>query len=374
MKKKLLLALALLALLSPLPAHAQFSAQIQAARGRLKLFTTAALPSACAPGFTVYDTTTDTPKVCQNDGVTFATISGGGGAASSVTSVSGGSLTFTGPTAARVYAIRDANDTIATVGAANTWTAGQVFSASSSFSANLTLNGSVNVSGTNYIDFASDISGTGGIGAFNTLSRPVLIAGTTANAWHLEEVGDYSFNFTNGPCGTSACTDPNFIVHSHNQDTTQYVATAAYGFAGQMVKTLTESSATAVVAIPVVSDQGTGGTLKYTVFASDGTNQQGRSGEVRFAAVAEGTTTTCAVFGVDITATGIAGPTANPDQTEDGSGTGAITSGTLTYGWTKTQGSNLCTLNLNAVSSLTQTTLQIQYRVDLVGPGQPNPQ
>lgn len=61
-------------------AHAQpFSAQIEAARGRHKLYTTAQLPATCAPGTEVFDTTVEETKVCLNDGVTWQTAGGGGG-------------------------------------------------------------------------------------------------------------------------------------------------------------------------------------------------------------------------------------------------------------------------------------------------------
>jgi hypothetical protein len=60
-------------------------------------------------------------------------------------------------------------------------------------------------------------------GTTNTPDSPQLLTNVTANSWHLYEVGDVGFDFNNGPCGTSACTDPTFIVHSHNQNTAQWV-------------------------------------------------------------------------------------------------------------------------------------------------------
>jgi hypothetical protein len=326
--------------------------------------------------------------VFQDNGVTQSQISDGGGFDAMVTGkdlgtttnpwrnivlhMSGtygtGSWTFAGtPTGNRVLTIPgDASITLAAKGINNAFSTGQ------------SVTGNIDV-GSN-VDKGLLFGAAAAPAIYMSASAqapdaPYLAtAEAVANAWHLGENADEGANLGNGACGSSVCTDPSLVIHSHNQDTTQFVTYASYGLAGQMLKTLTESSATAVVAIPVASDAATGGSLKYTVFASDGTGQQARFGEVRFSQVAEGTTSTCTVLGVDQGPAGIGGPTANPDQTEDGSGVGALTTGTLTYAWTVTAGTNLCTYNLNAVSSLTQTTLQIKYRVDLVGPGQPSPQ
>jgi hypothetical protein len=60
------------------PAFSQpFSAQIEAARGRNKLFATTALPASCAPGTTVWDSTVQSLKVCANDGVTWNLVGSG---------------------------------------------------------------------------------------------------------------------------------------------------------------------------------------------------------------------------------------------------------------------------------------------------------
>jgi len=137
--------------------------------------------------------------------------------------------------------------------------------------------------------------------------------------------------------------------------------------------TLTESSATAILTIPVAVSRATGGEIVYTVEASDASNTQARSGRVQYAvANTSAGTEICNVFGV-VTTQAAGGDTtnaANPTQVQDGSGVGAITSGTLTYAWSvDTTGTNQCVLKLNAVSSLTQTTLQAHYTVIQSGPG-----
>lgn len=432
MKKKLL-ALAAFALLAltPLPAQAQpFSAQITAAMGRLKLFTTAILPSVCAPGFMVYDTTANAPKVCQNDGVTFATISGGGGGANTALSnlaavsvnsnllaqtgvtlgslanpfnniflnVSGiygtgaytlsgtptalrtlaladasgsvplgpavGFITFTGPTTSRSYAIRDAADTIMTVGSVDTITAVKTFNVATAMANDTAYGKNTNAAGAFYPNLTAPAP-----------DAPGLAPGSTSNTWLVLENADAGFAFNGGgEAGTSAATDPGISIVSHNQDNINYRAYRFYGDAGKATKTLTESSATSVVQITVASSSCTGGDIFYSVFATDTTDFQVRRGHVSFQGCNKAGTMTCKVFGTDQGPAGVGGPTLNPDQTEDGSGAGVLTSGTLTYGWTSTTGAAACNFLVNAVSSLTQTTLEAYSRFSLVGPGQVLPQ
>lgn len=215
---------------------------------------------------------------------------------------------------------------------------------------------------------------------------------TTSNSIHVSERADIGFDFQN-PCttglGTAACTDPTLIVHSHNQDTGEFLSLAHDGKAGVLAGgnstvldglirlggtvTLTESTATTVLTIPIPVTTGSGGFINYVVDARDATNVQIRTGNVSFAvANTSGGTETCNVFGIGPTTQAVGGNTtnpANPTEVQDGSGTGAITSGTLTYAWSvDTTGTNSCVLKLNAVSSLTQTTLQVHYTVISTGP------
>lgn len=132
---------------------------------------------------------------------------------------------------------------------------------------------------------------------------------------------------------------------------TQYTGASASGLQGELFKTLTEAAATSVVQIPVASDTGVGGMLAFTVFASDGTAQQLRTGRAQFAAVAEGVTETCTIT----------------DET-DGSII-AATTGTLTYTVAcDTTPANAVNLQINATSSLVQTTLRAYYRLYMHGP------
>jgi hypothetical protein len=125
-----------------------------------------------------------------------------------------------------------------------------------------------------------------------------------------------------------------------------YVTTSIQGGA---VKTLTETSATGFVTVAIPSSGGCAGYVDYTVFAADATNTQLKSGQLYFSAAATsgGTVTAATISDVN---------TLNP-----------VTSGTLSNTMTQTTGANLITLLANATSSLTQTTLEIRYRVMLQG-------
>ena len=121
---------------------------------------------------------------------------------------------------------------------------------------------------------------------------------------------------------------------------------------GTNTKTLTESSATGFVNITVPSETTTGGSVGYCIEANDGTNYQSRCGEIKWTAVNKAGTITCAV--------------STPDTATE---TVAVSSGTLTWAPTCTDTTNAVQLKANAVSSLTQTLLQINYRVVVTGNG-----
>lgn len=217
-----------------------------------------------------------------------------------------------------------------------------------------------------------------------TPDGPLLTTGSTANSWQIAESADSNFDFQNGcttGLGTAACTDPTVIIRSHNQDTGEFLSFAHDAKAGVIVGgnstalngtfrlggtvALGAGSATTVVTIPVASGAGTGGKVVYTVFASDGTDHQSRSGTVHYQVVNKAGTETCVVSGIDALFS------INPDQTKDGSSI-AASSSTLTYTWgVDVTGANQCALTLNAASGLTENVLRIDYTVMQQGPGVP---
>lgn len=101
---------------------------------------------------------------------------------------------------------------------------------------------------------------------------------------------------------------------------------------------LTESTATNLTSIALASGKVTGGTATLTVWASDGTDHQALTSEVRFSAVNKAGTVT-----------------ATCTQTD---GTTAASTGTLTVTYDATASGNNLLLRANATSSLTQTILR----------------
>ena len=125
---------------------------------------------------------------------------------------------------------------------------------------------------------------------------------------------------------------------------TMYLATSLQGSA---TKVLTESSATSFVSVSVANSSYCAGHVDYVVFAADASDAQSVTGQLFFSAVA---TSAGAV-----TAAGLS----------DQHNLNPTTTGTLTNAMTQTTGTNLLTLQANAASSLSQTTLKIDYRVML---------
>lgn len=112
-------------------------------------------------------------------------------------------------------------------------------------------------------------------------------------------------------------------------------------------KTLTKSSATSVVDIAIPSNSALGGEFFYSIFATDGTDYQVLRGHIPFSAVSKaGTLTATAGTAVEIT---------------------SLSTGTFTNTVTNVTGTNKITLKLNAVPSLTATTLTVSYRIIMDG-------
>ena len=109
--------------------------------------------------------------------------------------------------------------------------------------------------------------------------------------------------------------------------------------------TLTDGVATTVVTIELPTTTRCGGTITYTIEASDGTDFQSLSGQVRYAAVNK-----AGVYTTQIT-----------EEVVQAAVQSAVS--TLTDTWTITTGTNLINIQLNADSSLTTTTLRVQMQV-----------
>jgi len=204
---------------------------------------------------------------------------------------------------------------------------------------------------------------------YNTVLTPdgmPYMVGSTANSLRVYEHADLGSDLQNGPCGSAACTDPTIMVFDTTAATTSYGAMAAYGTAGGTRKTLTETTATSTIRIPVAAGAGAGGTFNYCVFASDATDQQQRCSRIKFSVTNKAAAETCGLN----TDTAVAND-ASITETEDGNAA-SISAGTLTYAITcDVTPANAVDIQVNATSSLTQTTLEARYWVQLMGPGQP---
>lgn len=226
-------------------------------------------------------------------------------------------------------------------------------------------NGDYTIAGTNFANTFSSIQtmandirlniGSGPVGRIGanttqTPDNPVLYTEATSQAWQIFGTGQVGSDMGNGACGTSACVDPTLTIHSAVANQTDYCSWSSNGLSCKYVKTLTESAATSVFRVPVAAEEGTGGEFWYTIYATDGSTPQVRQGRVIFSVTNDGGTETC-VLGT-------------PEET-DNTPTGTLTV-TVTCDTTPT---NAVDLQLNAVSSLSQTTLESRNTLILVGPG-----
>jgi hypothetical protein len=113
---------------------------------------------------------------------------------------------------------------------------------------------------------------------------------------------------------------------------------------GASSKALAAATPTGFVDIPVASDARIGGVIEYCVEADDGTDFQIESGLIKFAA------------------TNKAGTVSTATPTDCGAPLQVLDSGTLTVAFTATAGADKITINCDAASSLTETTLRIRFR------------
>jgi hypothetical protein len=170
--------------------------------------------------------------------------------------------------------------------------------------------------------------GVGGVTADNATARLQVKGGTADNT-------------ASGLNITDSSTVTTFAVRNDGQ-----AKIGAGGVAGTNTKNLTESSATAFVQIGVASGSSLGGCIHYEIVANDASDFQNRSGTIHFSIVNKAGTLTANI-----------GTVINESI--------AVSTGTLTNSFDTSNGTNLVNIRANAVSSLTQTTLAIKYRVEI---------
>lgn len=277
-------------------------------------------------------------------------------------------LTVSGPTAARTITIDDAAQTLAARNRDNTFDAAniQTFNANHPASQALPTDAPF-VKFQNSVDptqngFTVGVYDGSGIGMYFMLYGAEAAAGggfhflrdlsglTEANAAQI--YGDYTSRAN--PFMANKSSPQHGYYHSSSEGVMGMVTGVGNSrmVMSRTHATLTESAATTLVDINMADATGCGATITYTVWATNGTDHQMRTGRIQFQGVNKANAETC-------TMTSVAG-TADTSITEleDGSGDGAISSGTLTYAVTIATGTNDCQIQINAVSSLTQTQLR----------------
>ncbi len=130
---------------------------------------------------------------------------------------------------------------------------------------------------------------------------------------------------------------------------------AAGGIQGANSTTLTEGAATSFASFAVASNSYGAIKITYVVHADDGTDFQARAGELFVAVVNKAGTLTCTLFRAQGSGT--------VDNTTDNV---AVSAGTLTHTFTCVTATNSVLIKDSATSSLTQTTLAIQWRADVI--------
>lgn len=203
-----------------------------------------------------------------------------------------------------------------------------------------------------------------GIRSENTPDILQFTTGTTSNSLNIMEDADIAFDFNNGGCGTSACTDPTLILRSHNQDVDEFIQlsnngtrgevragnsgqagadleldtgglTRAYYRAGTLA--VADNTATTMFTITLGDDTDAGGTISFCAMAtSAATDRQKTCGEINFSAT-------------DVTA-GAGGEVCNSVIT--GANSTAPSTGTLTVTTASTTGTDLCNVQITSDSSL----------------------
>jgi hypothetical protein len=134
------------------------------------------------------------------------------------------------------------------------------------------------------------------------------------------------------------------LVTSNAGKLIHLMASGADKYVTGMKKTLTSGTPVALIDVALPTLKATGGVIKATIVAINATDVQERTQLVRFSSVNKG-----GVYTNDVTIAfeGV-----------------VVSTGTLTGAWTVTNGTNKITLNLNATSSITPTTLYVIWSIE----------
>ncbi len=218
-------------------ASAEFTMVDKSADGKVDLTSIAVCVSAQTASRKVYRTAagTTTPfklltTLADNSTTTYEddTADAGLGANSPAANTTSARIMFEGTADAfetRLGAIDPTVDRTVTLPDATMTVAGQDIDNAFSVAQALAAGGSV-------ADDQQLVIGGGGAAEDGTIQQetaltpdaPGLLTGTVSRSWHVYEEADDGFDLNNGPCGTSACTDPTLIIHSANQATDEWIS------------------------------------------------------------------------------------------------------------------------------------------------------
>lgn len=297
-----------------------------------------------------------TTQVCYNSAGTLAC-----GDAGLTYDATANLLTMSGLTATRVM--------FAGAGGLFSDDAGLTYDASTD---RLTVNELLALTGTTGgVYFGGNDGGRFGVRTELTPDSMQLSTGTTGNSVHFLEDADVGFDFNNGRCGTSACSDPSLILHSRNQNVNQYLHLSSQNSTGAAelqtssaeimlggVKTnITEAAAQVIARITLPTSGVYGALVTYTVSDQNATPDfVVRNGSIQVQGANKAGTATCTILAT------------RDQETEDGS-SAAVTGGalTLTYTWTNVANTTSCDLSLNGASNAGVNTYDISYTVHITG-------
>lgn len=182
---------------------------------------------------------------------------------------------------------------------------------------------------------------TANIGVLGQISN--VTAAAQVGGWFT--LGNAATTYTSTAIGADNRAVAAPIITARDNGTTVWQITDNGSQWAANAKTLTESSATAFARFTIASGSSGGLNIDYCVEANDSTDFQSRCGMLPVAVVNKAGTITCTV-GTVTTATEVV----------------ALSSGTLANTFTcADSGTNFLDIKANAVSSLTQTTLRINY-------------
>ena len=108
----------------------------------------------------------------------------------------------------KTFTLPNASGTIPLLGQPNSWTDRQTYTNTYGVAFTSATTGTI-------------VAGNGSIAPTGGLS---IATGTASNSVRVHTITGWTTDVKNGPCGTSSCTDPTFMVFSHNMNLGEYIS------------------------------------------------------------------------------------------------------------------------------------------------------